>query len=139
MDLTNLEPTKEPVFVQLRHPDTGDLLFDPETKEPVGYDIVSQYSEAFREHERAALDDTLDSAQKNRGKVKTSAVKIEERRMRALISCVSRFQHIELDGKPVVYSAETARDLFTRLPWVPVQVDEEIANIRNFTKALPKK
>lgn len=134
MDFSTLEITRDAVPIQLRHPVTNVPLVDEATKEPVVILLVGMDSEKYRRKRREFLDDRLKDSERNRGKVRVSAAKIEDEGLQTLIACVEGWRHVELNGEPLEFNETNFRKILEKCPWVESQVDEAIADRSNFMK-----
>lgn len=136
MDLSTLEPTTDSVSVPLRHPTTNEKLFwedepgQPDKSKPVTVNIVGMDSEAFRTRHRAIINKRLNAGKK----AKITAEEIESESIDTIAVCITGWQHVGLDKKPLEYSRANAKVLLTRLPWLREQLDEAIADRANFLK-----
>jgi hypothetical protein len=129
MDLSTLEPTTDSVPVPLRHPVTNEKLLAAGGA-PITVNIVGMDSEQFRTRHRAIINRRLSAGKK----AKVTAEEIEAESIDTIAACITGWQQIELDGKPLEYSKGAAKTLLTRLPWLREQLDEAIADRANFLK-----
>jgi len=132
MDLATLEPTADSVPVQLRHPTTNERL-TTEAGVAITVSIVGMDSEQFRTRHRAIINKRLNAGKK----AKVTAEEIEAESIDTIAACITGWQNIDLDGKPLDFSKASAKTLLTRLPWLREQLDEAIADRANFLKPSP--
>ncbi len=135
MDLSTLEPIKDAATYQIRHPVTNEpLVATPSSKdgkgEPVTIDLLSADSDAFKSRQFAALNKRLRTGKKP----KLNAEDIDEEALDLIAACITGWRNIELDGKPYPFSADNAKALLRRLPWLREQLDEAIADRANFIR-----
>lgn len=132
MDLSTLEPVTDSVPVQLRHPTTGERLATS-TGAAITISIVGMDSDQFRTRHRAIINKRLNAGKK----VKITAEEIEGESIDTIAACITGWQNVDLDAKPLDFSKANAKTLLTRLPWLREQLDEAIADRANFLKASP--
>jgi hypothetical protein len=127
MDLSTLTPA-DAVEITLRHPGTGvDLVTDK--GEPVTISIHGMDSAVFQAHQKALINKRL---QRQTRKATFTAEQIEEESIGTLAACISGWQNIDFDGKPLEFSRANAKALLNKLRWVREQLDEAVADRANF-------
>ena len=133
MDLSIFEPVKDGVFVQLRSPISNEPLADDKGK-AIGLRLVGADSAEFRDYQRNAINFRIQQGKK----LKVSAESSEADAIAQLAACIVGFENIELDGKPLAFSKESAKDMLKRLSWVFEQVNEAVVDRSLFLKASQK-
>lgn len=137
MDLNKLDASKNMetgVDMILKHPETLEDLENDKGKKMtltvVGTESTSR-KKALRQQAR-------ELAAKRRGKRKPENVtdeeldKAEASALELIVCCISGWKNILIDGEDVKYSAEAARELLTRFPWIRDQVEEFVNDLGNF-------
>lgn len=144
MDLSKFEIVDEPVFVHLKHPVTGLLLYEQtevdgrntdNLEAPVGVRVSGAESEVFKRHARAAANKSINDRQK-RGKV-MSAEEIEVETKRTLAACIVELVRIEWKGEKLSSPIDNPR-FIELMPWAAEQVDTAMADRKLFMPALSK-
>jgi hypothetical protein len=140
MEMQIFELTNSAVFVQLKHPDTDLLLFDPgpdgkdDPEKPVGVEVYGADSDQFKKHRRRAMDMGIEA----RSKRKTiNAEKIDNESEKTLAACISKIVNISWKGVKL----EAPRDcalLIQAMPWAAEQIDEAMGDRVRFMPALSK-
>ena len=135
MDLTKLAVDTDGTALELRHPVTGEVLYDDDGK-AITITLLGMDSEPFKRAQRAIINKRLQQGQK----AKVTAEDLEKEAVDTLVGCTVDWSGIVLDGKPVPFSKDAARALYTRsdLPFIREQVDSFIAERSNFMKASAK-
>lgn len=130
MDLGKLDvkaASEKGAVLHLKHPMTGEKLFDGDT--PVTITVIGRDSPAV-----AAAMKELD-----RRKSKGEDIDETERGLELLSAVVKDWQGIELDGAPLDCTKANARKLFAdpRTEWIGEQVGPFALARRNFAHNLP--
>lgn len=148
MDLSKLEPAREPVFLHLLHPVTKTKLYtlrkneegeeEQDLEKPIGFMVVGSDSPEFHARERWIIDQRLkraEAAQRaGRGAEGFDPDSLAVESENTIIACIKGFVNINLDGEDLQFSPENARMLFKRLKWAREFLDKEIVNRANFIK-----
>lgn len=136
MDLATLETVDGSVPFQLRHPTSNAPLFaqtadgEDDTSKPIAINIIGKDSEPFRARLRAITNKRLAAGKK----LKITAEEVETESTNTIAACITGWQNVTLDGKPLDYSSANAKLLLNRLPWLQEQLDEAIGDRANFLK-----
>lgn len=116
-------------------------LKHPVTMEPLGafVTVLGKDSDIFRQAFRRKVNAKLarDAMAKKRGKdVEPPTVEDSEADgLDLLVACTTGWRGLTDGGEPLEYSPEAARNLYTRAPWIRLQVDEAIGDLANFMKS----
>lgn len=132
MDLAQLDTTaaaNEGADIELLHPTTGAPL-------GVLITVCGTDSDAYRQALRERQNKRLRNAK--RGGATLTAEEIEAEALDLLVRCTSGWTGVELDGKPVAFTREAARDLYRRFRWIREQVDTAIEDRANFLPPSPR-
>jgi hypothetical protein len=130
MDLATLDASTEGAIMTVRHPATDEVLLDDKGN-PITITLVGIDHPTYRKAQRQALDRRL--AKGNRSKL--TAAGIEEDSIDVAVRCTTAWSGITVDGKALPCSAENARTVYKRLPWLFEQVDKFVGDRANFLKA----
>lgn len=119
---------KESTSLQLRHPETDELLFD-ENKQPVQIFI---YGTASKQYRAALL--SMQNRQIRRGNKKATAEVMKEEGVELLVACSLRADNLVLPDGRVINSPETFRELYSapEFSWVKDQVDTGLGDVSSF-------
>lgn len=120
--------------VQLKHPVTGDPLFDGVDADgnPIPV-MVTLYGKASKQY-RNAETTMMNRALKRQGrKEKPDADVIRQDGIDLLVACIAGFKNLDIDGN-VPTTTEEFRQILTApsLGWIKSQVDEALADDANF-------
>lgn len=119
--------------LEVKHPATGlPLVMDGEN--PVRITLVGMDSERYRSSVRARTNKRLKAAA-DTVRSQVSAEMLESEALDLLAACTMGWTGIYVKGEAFAFSAENARQLYSRLPWLREQVDGFIADRANFLKA----
>ncbi|MFO0271362.1 MAG: hypothetical protein ACK53W_12610 [Gemmatimonadota bacterium] len=130
MDLSKLDTVAaadEGAIMDVLHPITQERLVDPETGEAVSLRLAGIDSERYRAHVRRSTNRRI----QNRSR-KVTAEDIEAEALDLLVAVTLGWTGIDLDGKPLPYSAANAKTLYTRCPWMREQADVFVGDRANF-------
>ena len=137
-DLAHLDPTyaaDQGAWLHLKHPNTGDLLYldadQLEPSKPIKIKLAGKDSTNWKAAEQADLDRRLDQAQRN-NKLSVKAQDVERRGLKILAAVTLEWENVMWDGKPLSCSASTAEQLYNARTWIREQVDEFVADRKNF-------
>jgi hypothetical protein len=128
MDLADLDLTAaadKGAALTLRHPVTDeDLTADDGT--PMTITLLGSDSGKFKR----AFGDLRKKAQGRKGAA--SDAEIERNTVNILVSVTTGWSGIVWEGKPLGFSEENAKMLFTARPWIRDQMDAFMADRSNF-------
>lgn len=133
MDLSSLDTRKaagDGAKYQLRHP-VEDTPITTDDGKPVTITVIGTDSEAFRRAAQAQANSRLKHGQRSR----VTAETVESDATDLLVACTTGWSGIVVDGKELDFSAENARALYDRFPWIREQVSAFAAERANFLKA----
>lgn len=147
MDLSVLAPSKEAVFIQLRHPIGGQPLFlqmkdeegnDIDNKEePIGVFVVGTDSDEYAARERWVIDQRIKRAEEQRQGKQISPITADviiEEGLNTILACMKGFRNVELDGRRLEDNPSDFRLFLKRLKWAKDYLDKELLNRANFIK-----
>jgi hypothetical protein len=132
LDLSQFDTAKaaeQGADLQLRHPTTDAPLPD------AFISLVGADSDKFQAQRRKQTNRRLENAARRSGVVKLSDEEVQHDQIELLVAATIGWRGLELDGEKLAFSADNARMLYTRLPWVREQVDQFIGDRANFLKA----
>ena len=136
MDLSNLNVSAladAGITVQLRHPATGEKLFnDKKEPEPMTIVVAGSDSALFRGELKARI------RQANLNKKRKDDVDIEEierRGVELIAKCTLSWSGLQLDGKDLPFSYQAAVKLYGEHSWIKEQVDAAMADRSELFKA----
>ncbi|WP_163869584.1 hypothetical protein [Myxococcus eversor] len=118
----------------IQHRDTSVVeIRHPVTAKPVGVqvEVASADSSLVREAERELREQSLARYQLNRGAALT-AKEMESDALELLVRRTVSWSGVLEGGKPLAYTPDNARRLYTSLPWLRRQVDEACADRARF-------
>lgn len=134
IDLGSLDTARsanEGFDVQLYHPVTNVDL-------GITIKILGKDSDTFRKISHAQAKKRMDRFSKggfrNTGFIQ-SPEEIEQNGIELLAACTVGWDGIILDGKPLDFSKDNAKELYTRFPWIKEQIDVAVGDRANFIKA----
>jgi hypothetical protein len=129
MDLSALDTSSrsnEGIELALRHPATGrelDVLFR----------LLGQDSARYRELEQKQAEARARQFERT-GKLRMDTAELEAELLEMTVACTLGWENLVLDGVEMPYSAENARMLYRRFPWIYNQV---LTAIRDRSLFLP--
>lgn len=134
MDLANIAVNLDAMPVELRHPQTAEVLKDKDGN-PFTVLVHGQDSEPYKKHARKILNGRL------KGKNKDMNVEaVEKEATETLVSLTAGWSGMVMNGKPLAYSADAARGLYSdpQYPWLREQIETFIADRSNFLPKSPE-
>lgn len=117
--------------IPIRNPETGEPLIG-EGGQAITIQVAGVDSDRFhqRQYELAEA--------RSKSKDRPTGQELDADRIETLSVCITGWSGITLDGQPLPYSAENAKALMLRLPWLANQVDRSIVDrALHFKKAQP--
>lgn len=130
MDLADFDIVQA-ATVPVLHPETMEPL-QAESGQPITMQIAGVDSDRFHERQYALAEERAKKTERPTGP------EIDADRLDTLAFCLTGWSGITLDGQDVPYTAENARALLQRLPWLANQVDRAIVTRSlHFKKAQP--
>ncbi len=131
LDLAELDTTKAAnagFDVSLYHPATNADL-------GITIRVLGKDSDEFRRISNAQNKRRLDRMQRGGFRVSMpSPEEMEQNAIELLASCTVGWTGVVLEKKPLPFSKENAKMLYTRVPWIREQVDAAIGDRANFTQ-----
>ncbi len=118
-------------------------ILHPKTNVPLGITITlyGKDSETFKRIQRKQLNRRLEQTQKARNKqLSMTAEELELEQLDVLVSCTKSWctgsrPEIELnEGEWLPCTPDNVRKIYTALPWIKEQADQEIGDRSNFLK-----
>jgi hypothetical protein len=134
MDLKSLDTVSssdEGAWLTLLHPKTNAPLVDEKTGKEAQIRLAGSDSEIYRSAQRKAQNKRL-SLPRGRRNQNLTAEELEAEALDILSLCTLEFQGIILEGEALVCTQQTAKNLYTRFPWIREQVDVFIADRANY-------
>lgn len=131
-DLTTLVPADEAMAMEVRHPVTGEVLIDPETKKPVVFRLLSRDSEPFQRAMHHQQNRRMNEAQRNR-RSKITSEQIEAEALDLIAACTVGWSTFSYGGMdPYPFTSANARRLYGEVKAIREQVEAFIADRANF-------
>ena len=131
MELSVLDTKKKAntgAFLHLKHPGTGDPLFDNgDQSKPVGLYIMGKDSDVFAKARHKSMNDALSGKKKS---TRTSE-QIDLDGIGLLADMTTGWQNLSLDGNSE-FSRDTVAELYSRMAWVREQANLFIDDRANF-------
>lgn len=138
MDLNQLDTqaaASKGAWLHLRHPVTGDLLFDdPEQKKPMRIELLGADSKEYRGEMHRTKNERLREVQ-GEGVGDRPSQDAEARAVAIAAVCTRAFENIKLNGVALVCTPEIAITVYTKFDWIFRQVSSFIENRKNFPLA----
>jgi len=131
MDLNQFSTANEPVFMELRHPGTDEVL-KTEAGESIGLTVVGTDSDPFIQKERELLNRRLNKARAKQKADKVTIEELDKEELAKLTACVVDFRNITVSGEALTFTAANATKLFSEFPWIRRQVADFVAESSNF-------
>ncbi len=131
MDLNQFSTANEPVFMELRHPGTDEVL-KTEAGEPIGLTVLGTDSEPFVQKERELLNRRLNKVRAKQKADKITVEELDKEELAKLTACVVDFKNITIAGETLVFTPASATKLFSDFPWIRRQVADFVAESSNF-------
>ena len=135
MDLSTLDTSavsETGAKMEVMHPVSGAPLLDAGT--PVSIVLAGQDSDRYRASDRKISNRRL-SQSRNGQRMQLTAEGIEADNLARLVACTISWTGIGWDGGSKECTPDTAREAYTRLPWLREQAESFIADRANFLKA----
>jgi hypothetical protein len=126
LDLSTLQPTDDPVCVDIVHPITRIALG------PKVY-VFGMDSAVYRKVQSDLQAKRF--ARMTPGKMRLTPAELEEEAMTVLATCTNSWKDVVWDKKPLECNMENAKMLYRALPWLREQVDMAMSDRENFIKA----
>lgn len=123
IDLVTL--ADEGVWMHIQHPATGEFLYlDNDQSKPMRLKIFGRDGDKFRAHSKAVLErmSRVEAKFRNSAKVPDDIAKDMDAQW--VSGLIAGWENIKLSGALVEYSADAAKELAKKLPWLRRQVDE---------------
>lgn len=129
MDLKDLDIKSETITTILTHPITGEVLTkkDGTDMSVTTYGVFSpQYKIAVNRISNIRLKQVSKT-----GKIDLTAEEIEENNLNRLVETTVGW-NLQLDGKDVVFSKDTAKEIYIRFPFIRYQAVADQEDMTNF-------
>ncbi|MBC8718826.1 hypothetical protein [Ochrobactrum sp. Marseille-Q0166] len=132
-DLSEIKINLDAMECEIRHPATGEVLKGKDG--PFVILLHGQDSEIYKNHARKLLN-----ARMNAGKKKMRVEDIEREALDQLVSLTVGWKNLYWAKKPLEYSADEARKLYSNgeYSWLREQVETFIADRSNFLPKSPE-
>lgn len=134
-DLSKLKITTETVTVELLHPVTEEPLMNPDGT-PMSVTVYGSYSSVYQKIQDELSDERIAksfSIGKSKEVVKTlpKTSEIREQSVDALAKSTIEW-NLTMNKKPIEFSLEAARQLYTDFPFIRAQVEEKATDFEAF-------
>lgn len=132
MDLNDFTSRDASGTLHLRHPGTGEPLYDGDT--PSEIDVLGSDSPTGVRARQRIEDETRRAAAKDRRKAGAgvSSAEIDRRVVELLVELTVGWRGLTKDGEPFTYNPDNARWLYTNSPQIKAQVSEFADDPGNF-------
>lgn len=143
MDLATLKPSEDPIFLQLVHPVTKELVFmlgkdgKPDTEQPVGFMVIGTDSEEFVSRERQLINRGMrraQAAQEGRKAADITGDELQKETLETVALCIKGFRNVTFKGETLEYSPANALMLLREFRWMFQWLNKELADRANFIK-----
>ncbi len=128
MDLKDLTPKSNTIEVELRHPSTGERLFNKD-ETPM---VISVYGPYSKEYKKALYENTKGKI--TEGQSSLDIVEMEELNIKVLAEATVSW-NITFDGKNPELSKELAAEIYEEVFWIRSQIDEAVQKSLDFMNA----
>lgn len=137
MDLMQFQAAEGADLI-IEHPVTGKPIGDIDQKtgalvKVLKIKLAGKDSDVHKAQSRKMLNRRLNN-QKTRRNSAMTVEELEEEGLGMLVACTLGWENVELEGKELPFSAENARMVYTKFPWIREQVDAFIGERENFFK-----
>lgn len=129
-DLGVLDPSKladQGVVMEVRHPDTGAVLLDPDTDQPLTITLAGEDSARHRRAQHLISNRRL-----KQGISKIKVEELEASQLELLAECTLAWSGIGLDGETLTCSRSNALRVYERTRWLADQVSDFIKDRSHF-------
>lgn len=134
MDLSTLDTKtagEKPALLTLQHPVKETPLVNDDDKTPWQLQLISADSDEYNAVRRNVLTQRIRQSAKTR-KPTVTAEQVEADALDMLVACTKGWSGLRLQGKPLEYTPEAARMLYTEYAWIREQADAFINDRANF-------
>lgn len=131
MDLSTFIPSSDTVIVTLKHPVSGETLTKDDGT-PMTVTAYAPHSKEYKAVVHALANKRIQKAQKTK-KMLLTAEEIEQSALEMLVETTKDFD-LQMGGKPVKFSTESATDVYQKFPWIKDQVAEAQEDYSAFLK-----
>lgn len=111
--------------VDILHPATGESL-------GVKIQVMSPDCNEYRKIALQQQNENIKFIRKNRGK--TTAERMNEEAINLAVAITVGWNGLEENGQPIPFTSENVHRVYTQFPFIREQVDEFVADRRNFIK-----
>jgi len=132
MDLKDLTPKSDTIDVTLVHPNTGEELTNPDGSNM----IICMYATHSPEYKKVMHSQTnkrIKAATKGDDLIMTSE-DLESSTLDVLASTTKSW-NITFGGEKPELTLKKAKEIYTEVFWIKLQLEEEVTNSLDFTKA----
>lgn len=149
MNFEEFETIDQPVFLQLKHPATLELLFEPRLNadgtprldeegkpesDPVGVMLFGQDSAPFVKRKRMLLDKRFEKVSSGK-KVQIKADEVDEEAIDTIAACIHSFVCVDFEGAALANVRGRYPAFLKKHAWAKEQIDEAIVDRSRFLKA----
>lgn len=113
-DISSFKPIQTAVECPLLHPHTGDELLN-DNGDPMVIMMLGRDTKEFKAFK-------AENDRKKRGKSLSSG-QIESLLIELFVNVTVEFKNLQLDGKAIEYSDETAKSLYKQYSWIRDQIN----------------
>lgn len=138
LDLSALDTTassEKGAVLELLHPTSGAVLTQSDGSK-VTITLAGEDSERYRRATRASIDRRLKAQQSGR-RLQLYAEEMENDAIERLVAVTISWSGIGMGEGDLPFSADAARALYRKLPWVREQAEAFVLDRANFLKASP--
>lgn len=125
-DLADLKPKSDTIEVILRHPTTGETLFNEDKTEM----SITVYLPHSAEYKAAVFEQTNKRIKKK--KMEFTAEDIEEASL-TLLAKATKDWDITFGGEKPKFSVGKAKEIYDEVFWIKSQIEEAVAEAEDFT------
>lgn len=132
MDLKDLKPKSDTIDVILLHPATQEAILKDDKTE-MSITVYLPHSAKYKEVVHDQVNRRIAKMQK-KGKTTLTAQEMEDTGLELLAKITKKWD-IVFNGETPKLTIPAAMELYREFPWIKDQVEEEINDATNFTKA----
>jgi len=132
MDLKDLTPKSDTIDVTLVHPNTGDELTNPDGSN-MTICMYATHSPEYKKVMHSQTNKRIKAATKGDDLTMTSE-DLESSTLDVLANTTKSWD-ITFSGEKPELTVKKAKEIYTEVFWIKVQLDEAVTNSLDFTKA----
>ncbi len=133
-DLANITVDLDARPLELRHPQTGEVL---KGKDGKAWTVLlhGHDSEQYKRHARKFLNERMNAGKKN-----LKVEQVEREAVEQLVGLTAGWKNIVLNGEELEYSTDKAREIYAdpRYSWLRDQVESFASDRANFLPQSPE-